>query len=69
MKSNIIIALLLLVGVVDQINEETALIEYEKDGKLMYSNVSLLQSPCMPVEGQTVYFFEDYKIVTCEEAE
>lgn len=68
MKVNgIVLSALLLVGIVDQINGDTVMIEYEKHGKLMYSNVSLSQSACNPVEGQTVHFFEDYKIVTCED--
>ena len=70
MKANgIILAALLLVGVVDQINEDIAVIEYESNGVLMYSSVSLTHSACIPVEGQTVFFFEDYKIVTCEASE
>lgn len=62
-----IIAALLIVGIVDQINGDSAVIEYEKKGRLEYSTVSLYSSSCMPREGQTVYFFEDYKIVTCED--
>ena len=62
-----ILAAFLLVGVVDQISDDIALIEYEKHGKLFYSHVSLDLSACLPVEGQTVHFFKDYKIVSCEE--
>jgi len=64
-----ILAALLLVGVVDQISDDIVLIEYEKGGRLAYSHVSLDLSACHPVEGQIVHFFEDYKIVSCEELE
>lgn len=64
---DIILSTLLLVGIVDQISDDKAMIEYEQDGKLKYSYVSLDQSACIPIEGQTVHFFEDYKIVTCVE--
>ncbi len=64
---DIILAGLLLVGIVDQISDGKAMIEYEENGKLKYSYVSLDLSPCVPTEGQTVHFFEDYKIVTCVE--
>jgi len=67
--NEVILAALLLLGVVDQIDGDTAIIEYEKQGRLMYSYVSVSQSACTPVEGQTVFFFEDYKIVTCEDPE
>ena len=69
MKANIFLALLLLVGIVDKIENDIALVEYEKDGKLYHSHVLLSQSACQPVEGQKVHFFEDYKIVVCEEEE
>ena len=64
---DIILATLLLVGIVDQISDGKAMIEYEEHGKLKYSYVSLDQSACVPVEGQSVHFFKDYKIVTCIE--
>ena len=64
---DIILATLLLVGIVDQIADGKAMIEYEHEGKLKYSYVSLDLSPCAPKEGQTVHFFKDYKIVTCIE--
>lgn len=69
MKANLVLALLLLVGVVDKIEDDVALVEYEKNGGLQYSYVSLSQSACLPTEGQKVYFFEGYKIVTCEDPE
>ena len=64
---DIILATLLLVGIVDQIEGNVALVEYEEHGKIKHSSVLLDQSPCVPVEGQTVHFFKDYKIVTCIE--
>lgn len=57
----------LLAGIVDQINGSNAIVEYEEDGQLKHSSVSLDQSACKPREGQKVYFFKDYKIVTCED--
>ena len=70
MKANVIFALLRLVGVVDKIEGNIALIEYEdRRGKIHHTHVLLSQSACQPVEGQKVHFFKDYKIVTCEEAE
>ena len=69
MKTSVVMALLLLVGVVDKIEEDVALIEYEKHGKIYHTHVSLSQSACQPVEGQKVHFFEDYKIIACMEDE
>ena len=69
MKSKLrefIVSAALLVGIVDQINGSKAIIEYEVRGNLKHSLVSLDQSACIPREGQKVYFFKDYKIVTCE---
>ena len=65
--TSFIVSALLIVGVVDQINGEQAVIEYTKKGRIMYSTVSLEHSACLPREGSKVYFFEDYKIVTCED--
>ena len=62
-----LLAALLLMGVVDQISDSTALIEYENHGKIFYSHVSLDISACRPEEGLTVHFFKDYIIVSCEE--
>jgi hypothetical protein len=66
MKFNTILLSLLLFGIVDQINDDKVVVEYESNGRVMYSTVSLSQSACTPVEGQPVFFFEDYKIVSCE---
>ena len=63
--SNWVISALLLVGIVDQINDDAIIVEYEEGNQLKYSEVSLSQSACVPTEGMTVYFFKDYKIVTC----
>jgi len=67
--NGIVLTALLLIGIVDQISGNVALIEYEKDGRLAYSHISLDLSACHPSEGQTVHFFEDYKIVSCQEDE
>ena len=56
---------LLLIGTVDQINGNSATIEYESKGRIKYSTVSLDMSACIPKEGEKVAFYEDYKIVTC----
>ena len=63
--ANLVIAALLLVGIVDQINDDSIIVEYEVGNQLKYSEVSLSQSACVPTEGMTVYFFKDYKVVTC----
>ena len=60
-------AVLLIFGIVDQIHENVALVEYTKYGQTYHSKVSLDHSACIPTEGQKVYFYKDYKIVTCEE--
>tara|TARA_R110002110_G_scaffold178232_3_gene383210 strand:- start:1026 stop:1214 length:189 start_codon:yes stop_codon:yes gene_type:complete len=57
---------MLLLGIVEQINGDIAVVEYKEHGKIKHSQVLLSQSACTPVEGQSVYFFKDYKIVTCE---
>ncbi len=63
-----ILASLLLFGIVDQVNDNRATIEYTTNyGTLEYTTVDLDLSACDPVEGQSVYFFKDYKIVSCEE--
>lgn len=62
-----VITLLLLMGVVDQINDDVAIVEYTQQGLVKYTKVSMTLSACKPTEGQTVYFYKDYKIVTCEE--
>lgn len=62
---DIILAALLLVGTVDQINGDIAMIEYEDRGRIKYSYVSLSKSACRPTEGQSVHFFEGHKIVIC----
>ena len=67
MKAINLLAALLLLGVVDQINGDSITVEYEEDGYLTYSTVSLNHSACTPREGQKVYFFKDYKIVSCED--
>lgn len=66
MKANVAAVLLLLLGIVDQISDGTAVIEYEeRPGVITHSEVDLSLSACAPKEGQNVYFFKDYKIVTC----
>ena len=42
---DIILATLLLVGIVDQIEGNVALVEYEEHGKIKHSSVLLDQSP------------------------
>ena len=55
----------LLLGMVDQINDDVAVVEYKVGDFIMHSEVSLDLSACNPSEGQSVYFYKDYKIVTC----
>ena len=56
---------LLLIGIVDQISGNIAVIEYESEGNILYSEVDLSLSACVPKEGEVVAFFKDYKVVTC----
>ena len=66
-KISTIITFLLMMGVVDQVEDNIAIVEYEHYGEVRYTKVDLDLSACSPREGQTVYFYKDYKIVTCEE--
>ena len=66
MKIKNIVLSLLFIGLVDQINGNIAVIEYKSRGKIAYSEVDLTLSACLPKEGDTVSFFKDYKIVSCD---
>ena len=68
MKTNLLAAALLLLGVVEYIYPDIILVSYEQGGKTRFSVVSLSQSVCEPEAGQQVYFLKDYKILTCEES-
>ena len=57
----------LMVGLVDQISNGVALIEYKKSGKIEYIGIPIADSHCVPVEGQKVIFSED-EIVQCVES-
>jgi len=60
-----IITLLVIAGVVVQINENDFVVSY-KVGKLTrHSKVSKDLSVCTPTVGQSVFFYKDYKIVEC----
>ena len=65
-KISTIISFLLILGIVDQINDNIVTVEYEQYGKIKHTKVNLDISACIPREGQYVYFYKDYKIVTCE---
>ena len=56
----------LMVGLVDQISNGVALIEYKKSGKIEYIGIPIADSHCVPVEGQKVIFSEE-EIVQCVE--
>ena len=65
MKTNAVF-LLLLLGIVDQISDGRAVIEYEDtNGTITHSEVDLSVSACIPREGQSVYFLKDDKILNC----
>jgi hypothetical protein len=66
MRTNLFIAALLLLGVVEHIYPDVILVSYQHHGKTRYSEVSRSQSACEPEAGQQVHFLKDYKIVTCE---
>ena len=68
MKTNLLAAALLLLGVVEYIYPDIILVSYEQGGKTRFSEVSRSQSVCEPEAGQQVYFLKDYKILTCEES-
>ena len=68
MKTNLLAAALLLLGVVEYIYPDIILVSYEQGGKTRVSEVSRSQSVCEPEAGQQVYFLKDYKILTCEES-
>ena len=57
---------LLVIGLVHQIDGDDVTVEYKERGKVKYSTVSLVHSACTPREGQKVFFYKDYKIVSCE---
>ena len=65
-SAQVVLTLGLMIGIVDQISDDKALIEYKSPrGVISYTTVSLAQSACVSSEGQKVYFYKDYKIVTC----
>ena len=66
MKIKHLVFSLLLMGIVDSIDGDIAVVEYEYRGRILHSEVDLTLSPCRPAEGEKVSFFPDYKIVTCE---
>ena len=68
MKTNLFIAALLLLGVVEYIYPDIILVSYKHGSKTKFSEVSRSQSACEPETGQQVYFLKDYKILTCEES-
>ena len=57
---------LLMIGLVHQIDGDDVTVKYKERGKVKYSTVSLFHSACAPREGQKVFFYKDYKIVSCE---
>ena len=62
----IVAAAVLLTGVVDQINDDSATIEYKLGDKVFYTTVSVSNSDCIPREGDRVKFITDDKIYLCE---
>ena len=66
MITKVILAGILTVGVVDQINQDSATIEYHVGEEVKYSTVSLKNSDCTPREGDRVRFIPDQKIYLCE---
>ena len=60
-----IVAIVLMTGTVDQINDKAATIEYVKNNMIYHTTVSLEKSDCVPREGETVQFYEGHKISVC----
>ena len=56
----------ILIGNVDLIEEEYAVVEYFQNEDSFYRVVSIDENFCIPYEGQTV-IFNDYKIIGCKD--
>ncbi len=54
----------LMLGFVDQVSDNIALVEYENSGQSKYIILSLDNSLCFPREGQRV-IFDSNRIVLC----
>tara|TARA_B100000131_G_C18071481_1_gene594616 strand:+ start:670 stop:876 length:207 start_codon:yes stop_codon:yes gene_type:complete len=54
----------LLLGIVDQIHEDIALVEYESKGKMHHIHLIIDKETCNPKEGQEV-MFQNGKIINC----
>lgn len=57
--------LLVIAGVVVQVNKTDIVISYKRGKLTRHSKVSKDLSVCTPVVGQSVFFYKDYKIVEC----
>ena len=62
----IVAAAVLLTGIVDQINDDSATIEYKLGDNVYYTTVSVSNSDCTPREGDRVKFITNDKIYLCE---
>ena len=57
--------LLVIAGVVVQVNKTNIVVSYKRGKLTRHSKVSKDLSVCTPVVGQSVFFYKDYKIVEC----
>ena len=57
--------LLVIAGVVVQVNKTDIVVSYKRGKLVRHSKVSKDLSVCTPVVGQAVFFYKDYKIVEC----
>lgn len=57
--------LLVIAGVVIQVNNSSIVVSYKRGKLTRQSIVSKDLSVCTPVVGQKVFFYKDYKIVEC----
>ena len=64
MLNSLIIVGALLIGQIDQIEGDVAVVEYQKGDTIEYREVAIIKEKCLPIEGQEV-LFDDQKIIVC----
>lgn len=63
----LVASVFILTGIVDQINADSATIEYRSDEGIQYTTVKISESDCVPDEGSQVKFILDEKILFCKD--
>ena len=64
MLNSLFIVGALLIGQIDQVEGDVAVVEYQKGDVIEYREVAVIKEKCVPVEGQEV-LFDDQKIIVC----